>query len=431
MLPPAQLGAPDDDSIVFNAQLSLQWNPVADAAGYWLEVARDPGFDRMMLSRWGLTDPRFAIDRLEIGTFYWRVVALDKFGLPGARSDVRRFHVRVDSTPPYLIILEPEEGDIIRNNKLLLRGESEAGAGVEFAGMPLALRADGSFEAEIEAKPGTNRVVVAARDQAGNVTRRERTFFYSPDERAPVLFDEGIPRLSPRHFVTNRDVVSLSGRAKPDAHILIRSDGGQERAAAYTDGAGRFTVNVPVQQQTESFRLSVVERSGFALDDQFDVTIDRVPPRITLDAPPPAATAVEWLSLRGTVEGATGLVVNGRPAQLLDDRFEITVALTEGANGIELLATDLVGNQRALKVEIALDQTPPGLIRHAVSKDRVSGGESVIVDVHAQDASGLKNERRRSRSRWVAANSPISCTGTTPAAATTGPSTFLSKHQAR
>jgi hypothetical protein len=99
---------------------------------------------------------------------------------------------------------------------------------------------------------------------------------------------------------------------------------------------------------------------------------------------------IEWLSLRGTVEGATGLVVNGRPAQLLDDRFEITVALTEGANGIELLATDLVGNQRALKVEIALDQTPPGLIRHAVSKDRVSGGESVIVDVHAQDASGLK-----------------------------------------
>ena len=390
VLPPAQLRAPDDDFIVFNVQLSLQWNPVADAAGYWLEVARDPGFDRMMLSRWGLADTRFAIDRLEIGTFYWRVVALDKFGLPGVRSDVRRFHVRVDRTPPYLIILEPRESDIIRNNRLLLRGESEAGAGVEFAGKTLALRPDGSFEAEIEAKPGTNRVVVAARDQAGNVTHRERTFFYSPDERALVLFDEGIPRLTPRHFVTNRDVVSLAGRAKPNAQILIRSDGGQERAAAYTDGAGRFTVNVAVQQQTELFRLSVVERSGFVLDDQFDVTIDRVPPRITFDAPPPAATAVEWLSLRGTAEGATGLAVNGRPAQLLDDRFEITVTLTEGANGIELVATDLVGNLRALKVEIALDQTPPALIRHAVSKDRVSGGEPVIVDVYAQDASGLK-----------------------------------------
>ena len=62
---------------------------------------------------------------LDVGTYYWRVAALDKFGLPGERSEIWRFHVRADATPPYLSIGTPGEGGILRQSPIELRGESE------------------------------------------------------------------------------------------------------------------------------------------------------------------------------------------------------------------------------------------------------------------------------------------------------------------
>ena len=39
MLPAPALRAPADDQVAFDAAVELSWAPVADAAGYWLEVA--------------------------------------------------------------------------------------------------------------------------------------------------------------------------------------------------------------------------------------------------------------------------------------------------------------------------------------------------------------------------------------------------------
>ena len=38
----------EDDEVAFNAAVELSWAAVDDAAGYWLEVAHDPGFRRMV-----------------------------------------------------------------------------------------------------------------------------------------------------------------------------------------------------------------------------------------------------------------------------------------------------------------------------------------------------------------------------------------------
>ena len=40
----------------------------------------------MKISRWGLKDTASRPATLEIGTYYWRIAALDKFGLPGDRG---------------------------------------------------------------------------------------------------------------------------------------------------------------------------------------------------------------------------------------------------------------------------------------------------------------------------------------------------------
>ena len=122
--------------------------------GYWLELAYDPGFQRMTMSRWGLKDTRFDTGDLAVGTYYWRIVALDKFGLPGERGDAWRFHVRVDKTPPFLTIEEPAEDETITKLPLRVRGETEPGASMLLDGDKVSVDAEGGFSAELQPPPG-------------------------------------------------------------------------------------------------------------------------------------------------------------------------------------------------------------------------------------------------------------------------------------
>ncbi len=390
VLPAPALAGPADDQVAFDARVKLSWASVPDAAGYWLEVADDPGFARMTFSRWGLADASFQSDPLNVGAYYWRVAALDKFGLPGERSEVWRFHVQTDVTPPYISIGAPAEGAILRQSPIELRGESEPGAKLELEGQPLQVGPDGRFATEYQAKPGVNRLTVKATDAAGNMTERTRAFVFMPDERAAVIFDDSLPRLGVRHFVTAREVMSITGQTSANAHIQIRAADGSERASAYAGANGRFGVNVPMRAPDESFEMQVIAPSGFASNDKFEITVDQTPPKIEFETPPPTVTAVEWLALRGKIEGGTELQIDGRPTQLIDEGFDDTVTLRQGVNRIELAANDLVGNVSVEKLEIVLDQEPPQLVETSVSKNRASGGDAVTVNVVARDTSGVK-----------------------------------------
>jgi hypothetical protein len=390
VLPAPALAGPADDQVAFDAKVQLSWSSVPNAAGYWLEVAYDPGFGRMTFSQWGLGDTSFQSKPLDVGAYYWRVAALDKFGLPGARSDVWRFRVQTDTTPPYISITDPAEGAILRQSPIELRGESEPGAKLELEGRPLQVGPDGRFATEYQPKPGANQLTIKATDAAGNVTERTRSFVFMPDQRAAVIFDDSLPRLGVGHFVTARDLMSITGRTSANAQIQIRAPDGSARASTYADDNGRFGVNVPMRAADETFEMQVIAPSGFASTDKFEITVDQTPPKIEFETPPPTVTAVEWLPLRGKVEGGTELRVNGQPTKLIDGTFDETVTLRQGANRIELAASDLVGNVRVEKLEIVLDQEPPQLVNESVSKSRATGGDAVTVNVVASDTSGMK-----------------------------------------
>jgi hypothetical protein len=235
-----------------------------------------------------------------------------------------------------------------------------------------------------------NAVTIEARDPAGNTTERRRTFMFMPDQAAAVEFDPAIPRLSARHFVTDREVISIAGRTDADARVVIEAADGSKRAVSYADPEGRFGINVPLREPEERFTVQVVASSGFVTHDEFQVTIDHEPPPIELEAPLPVVTAVEWLPLRGRLPGGGRLLIDGRPATLIDDTFEESITLRQGRNAIELVATDLVGNVSIEQLEVFLDQAPPQLVRQEVAPSRASPRARVSVEVVANDASGMK-----------------------------------------
>jgi hypothetical protein len=382
--------APADDSQTVGADVGLSWRPVADAVGYWLELAFDPAFQRMKLSRWGLKDTSFQTGELDVDTYYWRVAALDKFGLPGERGAVWRFHVRVDQMPPFLMIAEPPEGATIAHSPITVRGQTEPGIRLLLDGKPVEVGDDGWFRTEVTADPGEGRISFQATDRAGNLTERQRAYRFVPDEAAVLDFDDDIPQLAPRHFVTRHDVISLTGGTHAGARLVLRVAGQPMREATYAGQDGRFTLNVPAAARTTVYGIDVVQPSGLTVQDEFSVSLDRDPPSIRLDRPPPVITSVEWLPVRGRAAGATGLTLNGRPVQLIGDQFDETVTLASGSNRITLEAVDLVGNARTDSFDVQLDQQPPELVDYRVAPKEVRAGEPIRVEVRASDPSGLR-----------------------------------------
>jgi hypothetical protein len=387
VLTTATLTAPADGSTVYNRSPLLTWGQVSGAVGYWIEIAGDQAFARMLVSKFGIAQPQFATEGLRPGDYYWRIAALDNLGLPGARSAIWRFTVTIDNDPPYLTIRSPDRDVILRDASVRITGETERGASVTIQGQPANVAVDGRFEATVMATAGANSIVVVAKDPAGNETRRERPFIYMPDERSIVTFDPAIPNLGPKHFLTSENTISLGGVTSGNAQIQVRT-GGRTVASTASAGDGRFRLNVPLIADKSRFEIAVVAPSGFASSDAFEVTVDRAAPDIVLDQPLPRLTAVAQHPLKGRTKPGAKLTLNGREIENRNGRFDDTVTLKSGTNLIELTASDAAGNLRTEKWTVSLDQDAPALVRAKVSP--VAGDRPVLaIEVAADDASGL------------------------------------------
>ncbi len=388
VLPTPQLSAPADNASVYVTTPELAWSPVDGAAGYWIEISTDQNFDRIVENDFGVAGPTQTTKPLDIGEYFWRVSALDGFGLPGVRSDAFSFRVAPDNTPPFLKIESPAPGVILRKASLSVTGESEPGAVVTINGAPVAVDANGGFATTIDAATGDNTLTFVATDPAGNETTQERRFVYMPDEASVVAFDPAIRRTAPLHFLANGDVISLNGTTTPNAQIEVRS-ADAVRASAVSGGDGVFRVNVPLTGDDETFGFAVIAPSGFTTVENFAVTVDRQAPEIVLDQFPPRLTADATIRIAGTTDPDATLTLNGTELTLDGGRFDETVSLQPGSNAVDLIATDPAGNVKVDKSVVILDQDPPKLVS-AGGAPADSGGQAVLaIEVVAEDASGL------------------------------------------
>jgi hypothetical protein len=387
VLPPPALAGPANDAIAFNQPPRLAWQPMPEAVGYWIEIGGDQAFARMVTSRFGIETAQFEPGTLPPGEYFWRVAALDQFGLPGARSAVWRFVLTVDKEPPFLTVRTPERDSIFRVASVSVSGEAEPGARVTVQGADARPAPDGRFRLAIEARAGLNKIEIVAIDPAGNETRQSRSFVFMPDAQSTVSFDATIPSVGPKHFLSAVETISLGGRTTPDARIEIKS-GAAVAASAATDKAGDFRLNLPLRAGTQAFEAVVTTSSGFASSETFSVTVDAAAPRIQLDAPPPRLTVKPALALRGRTKPGARLLLNGREIANRNGSFEDNVELKPGVNVIELSASDAAGNVTVEKWQTQFDGTPPAFVRSRVVP-APGGRPTLVIEVEAEDASGL------------------------------------------
>ena len=390
VLGPVALSEPPPDATAFAGEARLSWQALPGARTYWLEVARDPGFNQMQVSEWAIGATGFAASGLEPGEYHWRVAAIDGLGLPGSWSRPRVFSMRIDETPPYLAMLSPVAGSLQTTAEAEVLGVTEADAVVQVNGVALQPAADGSFSSLLMLIPGENTITLHATDPAGNRTTRTVTVVFRPDVNVEIRLSDGIPRADGA-LATRSDQLSVRGQstAQPGAEVVVSGPDGVA-ARSRVGPAGEIGFSVPVTVSPTDFLVEILSPTGAVEGStEFRGVSDRVAPELELDLPPPQATGDDLLLLEGSAGDAARLTLNDAPLALESGRFVLEAELEPGANTFELVAEDAAGNLRVLRFDTLLDIDPPEILE--VELGRPDGAEGPIrLQVQARDASGLR-----------------------------------------
>jgi hypothetical protein len=391
LLPRIHLISPPTSADILDGRLVLEWEPVKRAHSYWLEIANDKSFNKVVFSKKTLTSKRYVQENAPQAVYYWRVAAVDKHGLPGTKSEVRMVKVLKDTIPPYFLITAPRQDAVVRDGIITLVGESEQGATVLVEGDPLKLDPKGRFRAFIPLSLGLNTLSVEARDSADNVTRQKLKVTFLPDTELGVFnFDGSMNQVSPNHFLVQGKGFILIGKTVKDSSISLKSVQSPYKANTYADKSGFFHLSVPLSQPKEEFIFIRRIPSGRVTEARLVVEIKASQPVIQLTNPLPKVTTEQKLTLSGRVRYGTALRINGREVTLTEGEFKETVELKPGSNYLRLEARDAVKNVTIVEKELVLDQQAPSLQKVEFSINKAKGGELIHIKVYAKDSSRMK-----------------------------------------
>jgi hypothetical protein len=156
-----------------SANISLKWlRPLSGTAAFYrVEVATSPFFvsDGKVIERDQLASTEFSASDLRPGVYFWRVRATAPTGQTSDWSDPRKFIIATPGTGTRVPVSDLA-AEFLGGNVYLIRGRSEPGTTIRVAGRETIVPAEGSFQLQTTAPPGTREVSVEAEDPRGNST---------------------------------------------------------------------------------------------------------------------------------------------------------------------------------------------------------------------------------------------------------------------
>jgi hypothetical protein len=272
----------------------------------------------------------------------------------GNTFDLDVFILR-DTTPPHLLIVQPSPGYLIKETSVSISGLTEDGADLTISGVPRPVW-NGTFEITFDLEEGVNEIIIEVRDEVWN--KQNLTLYVTRDTEPPDLV---ITRPTDDQFI-NTHLVVIAGTVSSDAALLTCS----EIEIGFSDGL--FDIELVLAEGPNTIVVEARDLLGNIMSKTVRVTVDSIPPTLTVDAPLTGSITREaGISVRGSMLGGAILLVDGEEIEMVDGSFNVSVDLSEtGSEGppnvILIKALDKAGNEVVVEVEVFRDSTGPGLV---------------------------------------------------------------------
>jgi hypothetical protein len=153
--------------------------PQTGTAGFYkVEVATSPFFvdGGKVIERDQLGSTEFSASDLRPGVYFWRVRAIASTGQTSDWSEPKKFIVATRGTGSRVPVSNLE-AELLGGQVYLVRGRSEPGTTIRSAGRETIVPAEGSFQLQVTAPPGTGEITIDAEDSRGNVTPYRLSLF--------------------------------------------------------------------------------------------------------------------------------------------------------------------------------------------------------------------------------------------------------------
>lgn len=188
LLPAPALDKPENGAQRACTNPTFQWQPVAGAASYILELCKDAGCAELTTRKTDLTTNRWPSEGLAVGDLYWRVTARSASGLDGYPSASSRLTVLAGrgDVPAPEGALQVTGPNVRVGDRLFVSGASKVGLAVADSAADWSPSIDGQPAGAGALSPGDHTIAVAALDGCGNAVPGVPIPF-TVDTAAPVI----------------------------------------------------------------------------------------------------------------------------------------------------------------------------------------------------------------------------------------------------
>ena len=258
--------------------------------------------------------------------------------------------VEVDSEPPSLTIISPEEGIYINETEVMVDGKTDPNVTVTVNDVIVEVDTMGLFNRTLTLDEGLNVIVVVATNVQGITVTKTRNVTVDTEEPEVILDQED--------FLTNQLTFEISGSKEPNATIYV--DG----YLTEFFGSVRFNTVVDIPEEgLNAVDIWSEDMAGNNWSTTVIVVRDTTPPDLTVGQLP-EYTNQATVTVQGSTDDPDATVtVNGEVVTPTGLTFAHIVTLNEGPNTITVEAEDDLGNAAEPIIQmVTLSTTPPSLV---------------------------------------------------------------------
>jgi hypothetical protein len=283
--------------------------------------------------------------------------------------------VKIDTEPPYLQILEPEDPFYTTNKKIYeIIGHTERSVNIRRLTInDQNLQIFGNtFNYTTNLIEGTNTFLIIAEDTAGNINTVVRQIVL--DTQEPTL----IVSTPENGFSSRERDFEVSGDTERNSIVFVKLDDGQpQKVEDRGDTRFYFVQNIKENQEgVHKLTIISIDEAGNENEDIRYIKYDVTPPVLEDIIPPfdPKPTNDQRVYVAGRTDTEViQVTVNGLIFPVAKGTFAVEINMLEGDQVLTIYVEDLAGNSNVTTRNIFVDVTPPLMADLTVSSTKAGG----------------------------------------------------------